>query len=69
MSFVYDWKTSGGMMVVEYCFSTLDKVLKVVEMNYNGKYHRTSWMSPEAVEGLMELLTIDYNRKIGVVTN
>ena len=66
MSYVYDWKTSGGLMIVEYCFSTLDKVLKVVEMNYNGKFHRINWMGPEGREELMELLTTDYNNKVGV---
>ena len=46
MSFVYNWKVSNGdKVVVEYCFSSVDKCIKVVEMSVNGKYHRTSWMS------------------------
>ena len=45
MSYVYNWKLSdGGLMIVEYCYSTMDKVLKVVDMNLNGKYHRMNWM-------------------------
>ena len=65
MSYVYEWNLSdGGLMVVEYCFSTLDKVLKVVEMNLNGKYHRINWMSHEGREQLMGLLTTDYNNKV-----
>ena len=65
MSYVYEWNLSdGGLMVVEYCFSTLDKVLKVVEMNLNGKYHRINWMSHEGREQLMSLLTTDYNNKV-----
>ena len=64
MSYVYDWNLSdGGVMVVEYCFSKLDKVLKVVEMNLNGKLHQINWMSHEGRGELMGLLTKDYNSK------
>ena len=67
MSFIYNWKVKNGdKVVVEYCFSVVDKCLKVVEMSVNGKFHRTSWMSPEGVKDLMDLLTIDYTSKVGV---
>jgi hypothetical protein len=67
MSFIYDWKVKNGdKVVVEYCFSVVSKCLKVVEMSVNGKFHRTTWMSPEGVKDLMDLLTIDYNSKVGV---
>ena len=46
MSFVYNWNVSNGdKVVVEYCFSSVDKCIKVVEMSVNGKFHRTTWMS------------------------
>ena len=68
MSYVYNWKLSdGGLMVVEYCFSKLDKVLKVVEMKLNGKYHRINWMSHEGRDELMGLLNKDYNNKVGTI--
>jgi len=67
MSFIYDWKVKNGdKVLVEYCFSCVDKCLKVVEMTVNGKFHRLNWMSPEGRENLMELITIDYNSKVGV---
>ena len=65
MSFVYNWNVSNGdKVVVEYCFSSVDKCIKVVEMSVNGKYHRTSWMSDNGRSELMELLTEDYNSKV-----
>jgi hypothetical protein len=67
MSFIYEWKVKNGdKVLVEYCFSIVDKCLKVVEMTVNGKFHRTTWMSPEGVKDLMDLLTIDYSSKVGV---
>ena len=68
MSYVYNWKLSdGSLMIVEYCYSTMDKVLKVVDMNLNGKYHRMNWMSPEGRNELMNLLNNDYANKVNVV--
>ena len=64
MSFLYNWKVSNGDDVkVEYCFSSVDKCLKVVEMWVNGKFHRTTWMSEKGRSELMSLLTEDYNSK------
>ena len=68
MSYVYNWKLSdGGLMIVEYCYSSMDKVLKVVDMNLNGKYHRMNWMSHEGRNELMNLLNNDYANKVNVV--
>ena len=48
MSYVYQWKVSNGDEVfVEYCWSSMDKCIKVVEMKVNGKFHRINWMSSE----------------------
>ena len=67
MSFIYQWNVSNGDDVkVEYCFSSVDKCIKVVEMWVNGKFHRTNWMSQEGRNTLMSLLTEDYNNKEGV---
>jgi hypothetical protein len=67
MSFIYNWELSdGGTMVVEYCYSSVGKCLKVVELTLNGKYHRITWMSPEGREQLMGLLTEDYSSQVGV---
>ena len=65
MSYVYNWNLSdGGLMVVEYCYSTVDKCLKVVEMNLNGKFHRINWMSHEGREQLMSLLKNAYEHEL-----
>ena len=67
MSFVYNWNVSNGdKVVVEYCFSILDKCIKVVEMSVNGKFHRTTWMSEAGRSELMELLTEDYQNQVGI---
>ena len=67
MSFVYNWIVSNGdKVVVEYCWSSVDKCIKVVEMSVNGKYHRESWMSTEGKAKLHTLLTTDYNEKMGL---
>ena len=37
MSFVYDWKVKNGDDVkVEYCWSSVDNCVKIVEMRVNG---------------------------------
>ena len=67
MSFVYNWNVSNGdKVVVEYCFSSVDKCIKVVDMSVNGKYHRTSWMSDNGRSELMKLLNEDYKNQVGI---
>ena len=56
--------TKPGGIVVEYVMSSVTNELKVVDMTVDGKYHRTSWMSPEGVSWLMELLMDDYSDKV-----
>ena len=61
MSYVYQWKVSNGdEVLVEYCWSTMDNCIKVVEMKVNGKFHRINWMSSEGRAELMGLLEEDY---------
>ena len=68
MSYLYKWNLSNnrGVMLVEYCFSSVDNCIKVVEMNLNGKFHRITWMSPEGRSELMTLLENHYHSKTGV---
>jgi|TARA_R100001509_G_scaffold65758_2_gene36438 hypothetical protein len=67
MSFVYKWQVSNGdEVLVEYCWSTKDDCIKVVEMSVNGKFHRINWMSSEGRDELMSLLEEDYHNRTGV---
>ena len=55
MSFVYDWKVKNGDDVkVEYCWSSIDNCVKVVEMRVNGKFHRDPWMSQKGRDELCD---------------
>ena len=64
MSYVYQWKVSNGdEVLVEYCWSSKDKCIKVVEMSVNGKFHRETWMSKEGRAEMMDLLAEDYESK------
>ena len=70
MSFIYKWIVSNGDDVeVEYCFSSKDNCVKVVEMWVNGKFHRLNWMSEEGRNTLMGLLEEDYNNRISATSN
>ncbi len=65
MTFVLKTKSSSGSdMVVEYVMSSVTNELKVIDMTVDGKYHRTSWMSPVGVEWLMGLMMDDYSDKV-----
>ena len=67
MTKVFEWKpTENDTMLVEYCFSSIDDCLKIVEMNLNGKFHRPTWMSPKGRTNLMTALENDYHSKTGV---
>ena len=66
MSFVYDWKVKNGDDVkVEYCWSSVDNCVKIVEMRVNGKFHRETWMSQKGRDELHQLLTDDYMDRNG----
>lgn len=58
---VFNWETkASGVMCVEYTYSSVSKMLVVVDMNIEGKYHRWNWMSYEGRSTLMELLEKDF---------
>ena len=65
MTFVLKTKSSSGSdMVIEYVMSSVTNELKVVDMTVDGKFHHTSYMSPEGVSWLMDLLLDDYSEKV-----
>ena len=59
MSYIYETVMGGKNLVVEYCYSSLDNCIKVVEMSVDGKFHRVTWMSPEGNKALMARLEND----------
>ena len=61
MTYVYETVMGGKNLVVEYCYSSMDNCIKVVEMTVDGKFHRVNWMSNEGRDSLMSELTSDYN--------
>ena len=66
MSFLYKWNVSNGDDVqVEYCWSSVDYCIKIVEMRVNGKFHRETWMSQKGRDELHQLLTDDYMDRNG----
>ena len=61
MTYVYETVMGGKNLVVEYCFSSIDNKIKVVEMTADGKFHRFNWMSNEVGKKLMSQLMKDYD--------
>ena len=62
MSYIYETVMGTKKLVVEYCFSSIDNCIKVVEMTADGKFHRINWMSNEGKDSLMSQLMKDYDR-------
>ena len=60
MSYVYEGSVNGVAGVVEYCWSSVDNCVKVVDMTIAGKFHRIGWMSKEGQQALLDLLTAHY---------
>tara|TARA_Y100000592_G_scaffold57040_1_gene89365 strand:+ start:998 stop:1279 length:282 start_codon:yes stop_codon:yes gene_type:complete len=61
MTYVYETVMGGKNLVVEYCFSSIDNCIKVVEMTADGKFHRFNWMNEVGQKKLMSGLKSDYN--------
>ena len=61
MTYIYETVMGTKKLVVEYCYSSLDNCIKVVEMTADGKFHRINWMSNEGKDSLMSELMSDYN--------
>tara|TARA_R100001369_G_scaffold83681_2_gene116097 strand:- start:274 stop:552 length:279 start_codon:yes stop_codon:yes gene_type:complete len=62
MSYVYKTKWSGSEIQAEYCYSSLDNCIKVVELKVDGKFHRMNWMGPNGRDKLMTELMSDYDK-------
>ena len=63
----------GNKLIVEYCFSSVDECIKIVEMTRIGaneygeigeNFHRFNWMSESAQVALMEDLENDFTNRI-----
>ena len=65
MSYFYKTVLGGKNLFVEYCYSSLDNCIKVVEMTADGKFHRINWMSENGRNSLMSQLVKDYG-EVGV---
>ena len=59
MTYVYEYVVGNDNVKVEYCHSSITDSIKVVDMWVNGKFHRTTWMSPEGNKSLMTRLEDD----------
>ena len=62
MTYIYETVMGTKKLVVEYCFSSIDNCIKVVEMTADGKFHRINWMSENGRNNLMSQLMKDYDR-------
>ena len=67
MTYVYTKRTYNGgvtdvptIIKVEYVLSSLTKMIKVVDMWVDGKFHRMNWMSKDGQADLMDELERDY---------
>jgi len=59
MTYIYETVMGGKNLVVEYCFSSIDNCIKVVEMTADGKFHRFNWMNEVGQKNLMTSLEKD----------
>ena len=74
MTYVYTKRTYNGgvtdvptIVKVEYVLSSLTKLIKVVDMWVDGKFHRLNWMSKEGQADLMDELEKDYLLNYSVI--
>ena len=75
MTYVYTKRTYNGgvtdvptIVKVEYVLSSLTKLIKVVDMWVDGKFHRLNWMSKEGQADLMDELDRDYLNNYSAVS-
>ena len=61
MTYIYETVMGTKKLVVEYCFSSIDNCIKVVEMTADGKFHRINWMSENGRNNLMSQLMKHYD--------
>ncbi len=75
MTYVYTKRTYNGgvtdvptIVKVEYVLSSLTKLIKVVDMWVDGKFHRLNWMSKEGQANWMDELERDYLNNYSAVS-
>ena len=75
MTYVYTKRTYNGgvtdvptIIKVEYVLSSLTKMIKVVDMWVDGKFHRLNWMSKDGQANLMDELERDYLNNYSAVS-
>jgi hypothetical protein len=75
MTYVYTKRTYNGgvtdvptIIKVEYVLSSLTKLIKVVDMWVDGKFHRLNWMSKDGQANLMDELERDYLNNYSAVS-
>ncbi len=75
MTYVYTKRTYNGgvtdvptIIKVEYVLSSLTKLIKVVDMWVDGKFHRMNWMSKDGQADLMDELERDYLNNYSAVS-
>ena len=59
MTYLYETVMGTKKLVVEYCYSSVDNCIKVVEMTADGKFHRFNWMNEVGQKKLMDSLEKD----------
>jgi len=64
MTYVHEYVVGSDNVKVEYCHSSITDSIKVVDMWVNGKFHRTTWMSPEGNKSLMTRLEDDMTNRM-----
>ena len=75
MTYVYTKRTYNGgvtdvptIIKVEYVLFSLTKLIKVVDMWVDGKFHRLNWMSKDGQANLMDELERDYLNNYSAVS-
>ena len=60
MTYVFETTIADRNVVVEYVHSSVNYLLKIVDMTVDGEFHRLNWMSKDGQLDLMEDLERDY---------
>ena len=60
MTYVFETTIDDRNVVVEYVHSSVNYLLKIVDMTVDGEFHRLNWMSKEGQANLMDELERDY---------
>ena len=60
MTYVFETTIADRNVVVEYVHSSVNYLLKIVDMTVDGEFHRLNWMSKEGQANLMDELESDY---------